>query len=336
MRAFRLASLAFALVGCVEPTDETTVTQAVNGCGPFLCGNNSPHAGELSFYELAVDGTPAEENGFAITSFKDKDGKPMKLDVQGFNLVGRRPDDTLWQGPILKDSTIVIANGSTSFEITIESVSMKQTYYQFGDDGTTIPSYEMLIVQLGPGGLPVAGNLPVHLCEIPHGHDPMWQSGMYDTLIYRGDRYDSHTGQIYATGDDAGRWFNIACAGDDLAKILITRFAEAATKAPRFVTSPVERTAMIQMFRADYCGTATPLTTLGVALDWENVGGWNKLSAPLTAANIEAIWTGTGAAVCLTNPRNPDVKLPCKKPPDCTKDQILNWSKYGSLVSRKP
>ena len=326
----RLAPTILLLAACATDAPEESATTQSVGCGKFLCGSNSPHAGALEFYELALDGTPAPENQLSITSFKDKFGVPMTIDVAGFRLRGIKPGNVIVGGQGLVGAKLVI--GSTlvavDYEVTIDSVVSTQKYYELGDDMiTTLPSYGMTIRDLTNGGR------PQRLCPLPHNDSQTYQAGPYDALIYRGDRYDRTTGEVYATGAASGRWFNIACAGDSLSKILITRHAEAASDALH-VTTANQRTAMVRMFRADYCGDAIPHTVLGTPLDWANAGGWNFILAPLTSTNIEAIWNHAGA-VCLSHPRLPPGPLWCTPPP-CTAAQIANWKLHGDLVSALP
>jgi hypothetical protein len=156
----------------------------------------------------------------------------------------------------------------------------------------------------------------------------------YHALIFRGDRYDAETGDVIATGEEAGPWFNIACAGDALSKILVIRHAEAANVAA-FPTSSGQREAALRMFRADYCGAGEPNTVLGTPIDWANVGGWNHLNQPVTLDNVEAIWRETGA-VCVSNPRVIALEDLACDIPTCTQDQIDHWQQYGDLVTINP
>lgn len=330
MRSLTMFAIAL-LSACAElDTGEAQVEQAL-GCGKFECGGNGPVAGGMPFYELDMTGVlPSQTSKLRIVSFVDSFNAPLKLDVVGFRLRGIRPNNAIVIGPALVGAKIVIQSmtSPTQYRITIDSVINIQHYWELGDDGTTIPSYGMSVVQIGGG----ARREP--LCKIPNEDTIMFQAGPYDALIYRGDRYDRDTGAIYATGAATGNWFNIACLGDTLAKLLVTRHAEPAQNATH-LTSMNQRTAMLRMFRADYCGDGTPQTTAGTPIDFANPGGWNVLDEALTPANIEAIWNA-GGAVCMNQQRHPEIVSPCKLPAPCTAAQIAAPFASGEIVTLIP
>jgi hypothetical protein len=317
-----------ALAGCVTDL-ETSQTEQGLGCTKYICGNNSPILGGLPFFELDETGvTPAPDSGLRIVGFW-KWGFPLAVDVSGARLTGITAWGATVQGNGLVGAVLHVQNAQgVTYRISIDSVTVPpvQPYWELGADGTMLESYGLSYTVLGQAGR------PRRVCPI-QAPTTEWTTPPYHALIFQGDRIDADTGRVVATGAAAGPWFNVACAGDVLAKLLVIRHAEAAQDAAH-TTSPLQRTAAIRMFRADYCSDG-PNTALGVPLDWANVGGWNVLGQAATEDNVEAVWRGHGA-VCLTNPRYIDLDdVTCDLDP-CTEDQIDNWQDYGDFITINP
>jgi hypothetical protein len=325
-----LCGVGLALTSaCVEEAVESQIVLSAS-CTKFLCGPNSPILGGLPFFQLDQTGmTPAPERGLRIVSFS-KGILPLKVDVQGAQLRGRF-GNILLTGDQLVGAKLVVENDEgLTYRIELEQRAQMQPYWEAGNDGTLLESWELSWTQL-----PDNGAVARRMCPILRSSaDSSFQTPPYHALIFRGDRYDGETGDVIATGDDAGPWFNIACAGDALAKILIIRHAEAAHSAA-FPTSAAQREAALRMFRADYCGIGEPNTELGTPIDWANAGGWNTLGQPPTLDNVEAIWTEDGA-FCVLNPRVIAIgDLSCDIP-TCTQEHIDNWTQYGDLITINP
>jgi hypothetical protein len=346
MRSLLLRGLALAvlLAGCVTD-DELETAQVgqeaggVGGCTPVLCGENSAICGGFPFYELDQTGTVAAPgSGLRITSFSKAN---IQLDVRviGARLTGRTPWGGVIENGALAGAVLVVENAAgVGFQIRIDTVTVPpaQPYWELGDDGTLLETYAMKVKPvLGGKGrwenlCPIAA--PSNLPQEP------WQLPPYHALIFRGDRYDAATGEVIATGDAVGPWFNIACAGDRIAKAGAIRHAEFA-QATGFLTTPAQRTTAIRMFGAAYCGAAgEAYTETGIAIDWANIGGWNELEEDAEPWNVEAIWKD-GKAVCLNNPRfislNDVAALPCPMVA-CSPDQIDNWTQYGDFITIIP
>jgi hypothetical protein len=128
---------------------------------------------------------------------------------------------------------------------------------------------------------------------------PLCTTGINEAILFAGDRYEGLA--VVATGAATSGWINIACARTALAKLYLTRHTEASQ---RIVTARAERQAMLKMFSADICGDGTPLTVQGQPLLWADAKGITTFAG--TPANIEAIWTDSGA-VCLDIPRRPEI-----------------------------
>jgi len=328
MPRFALCALLLASACADDQPDVATTESALAGdCSKFICGSNSPIIGGLPFFELDQTGAkPAPDSGLRIVAFK-QGADTLKVRVNGSRLGGVTQGGVLLQGAALVGSKLYLENDQgTQFVVYIEGVAQNQPYWEGGDDGTKLESYKLTWTQLPEGGT------PRNLCPVLANS---WEffTPPYHAMIFRGDRYDATTGQVVATGSKAGPWFNVACAGDVLSKLLVTRHAEAAQDAAHTTTKD-QRTAAIRMFRADYCATG-PNTELGVPLDWANIGGWNTLGQAATLANIEAIWDESGA-VCLNQPRfiAPE-DVPCVIP-KCTAADIGGWQQLGGLITINP
>ncbi|NVB79769.1 MAG: hypothetical protein HOV81_15340 [Kofleriaceae bacterium] len=301
-------------------------------CTKFLCGPNSPILGGVPFFQLDQTGTtPAPEHGFRIVSFS-KGWLPLEVDVEGARLRGRFARHLVLQGEQLVGANLVLEDEhGLRYRISLEERAQLQSYWEDGDDGTLLESWRMTSTPLPNDG----GAIPQAICNIePDTTSDTSDDLGHHALIFRGDRYDSETGDVIATGQDAGPWFNIACAGDALAKLLVIRHAQAAHDAAH-PTTREQREAALRMFRADYCGTGQPNTQLGTPIDWANAGGWNFLDKSPTLDNVEAIWA-EGGAVCVTNPRHIDRDDISCDIPACTQEQVNNWQEHGDLITINP
>lgn len=327
---FALGALLLASA-CTDDSglDVGTVEQAAGGndCSKFICGENSPIIGGLPFFELDQTGVKAApDSGLRITGFK-LNGESLQVRVIGARLGGMTANNVLLQGNALVGAKLYLENDQgTTFVVNLEGVAQNQPYWEGGNDGTLLESYKLTWTQ-EPGG-----GTPRNLCPVLTS-TAEWSTPPYHALIFRGDRYDAKTGKVAAVGAATGPWFNIACAGDVLAKLLVTRHAEAA-QAAGYMTTAKQRTAAIRMFRADYCKTGSN-TQLGVPIDWANVGGWNWLGVPPAPANVEAIWDHNGA-VCLNTPRFIAAgDVPCAIDA-CTAADIGQWQQLGALITVNP
>ncbi len=65
-------------------------------------------------------------------------------------------------------------------------------------------------------------------------------------------------------------------------------------------TTLKERTAMLKMFTADYCGTGQSFTVDGMPLSYDDSNHWYRYASGYSSQ--EALWSSEGA-VCLDNPR---------------------------------
>src|SRR5262249_41804689 len=106
--------------------------------------------------------------------------------------------------------------------------------------------------------------------------------------------------QLEAPNSYNGDVFNIACLGTSISKLHLMRHT-SATGNPSNQTSVEQRTTMLKLFAADYCGLGVPFTEDGLPLSL----GIDNLGYPLLPVSrypfgagdtIDAAWTKSGAA----------------------------------------
>ena len=330
MYRFALAGIIVTMFACADPETTGSVEQA-ELCAPIICGN-SPFVGLAPVPLLDETGvTPSPVGQWRIVSFEGPLGASLKLHVVGFHLMG-----------FADNNSVAVRNGLVGTKITVEDALMNQyvirvdawhdslRYFELGNDGTHVDSYAMSWTPK------VSNDPPKNLCKDPE-HNSHTD---FDVLVYQGDLYDYKNGAVTRTGPGTAPWFNLACNGDGLAKMLLTRHADAAQDRPhqsdRFI-----RTSVLRGIRADYCGDGEAWTELNTPLDWANIGGWNVLNL---GGTLEAVWDH-GGAVCLSKPRLHTLKeIPCTVEGSgsptaiapCTDDQEKHWQNYGTFITYNP
>jgi|JI10StandDraft_1071094.scaffolds.fasta_scaffold03781_4 hypothetical protein len=287
---------ALALAACVESPDLGTEVAAVKNGGGFDCdvlgcSSNSAWLGPFEFHELDETRQQANLEGLRITSFK-KNGLDYEVDVTNASLVARR----YWMGiPFtlsganLVGSTMTVQGHGRTFEILFLAHFL-QPLWQEKQLGQSVDAFDLRWYEeaTGTARQPVCKNPP----QGKDG-DPLWTSNM-EAIFYTGDRYRRDTLEVIASNPrEAGPWFNIACAGNVLAKLAMNRHTHA-TRGPT-VTTWQQRQAMLKMYTSDVCGTGDAFTVSGTPLKWESKWGWES---PTYYATPEALWNEEGA-LCL-------------------------------------
>lgn len=295
---------ALALAACVD-APETGVDEAavVNGdgeaCPKLGCSSNSAFLGPTEFHELEETGT-YESNGLYLRGLV-KNGVTYRPDVTGTVLVGWRftfVGGLLMvqqiSGSALVGAELVVKNadGSVEYRIRIASASTSQRYWQAPTEAT-INTYELNWQQVKPmttDFVPVCTNPPN--AEVEDGSI----ANRYEAILFAGDRYDTRTLTVTAsTPAEAGNWFNIACAGNVMAKLALNRHT-SATASSQVTTTKSQRQAMLKMYTGDFCGTGSAFTVSGTPIRWwSNTGLTSK---PIPLVSKEAFWDEDGA-LCL-------------------------------------
>ena len=307
----RIPALAVVVlgVGCVAgDVDEPrvgAVQQDIGGCDEFMCGTNSPQIAQFGFWELNLPSTLGAAGlpnnaSMQVLGFVQNNVLYLPRVLRG-RLTATRGATTL-SGSALVGGYLYLANGSRTFELRVTAVGSVDSWAQpaSGTPHVTLETYQLDWAEFING---VAERFQNMCTNPPSRENPdsltMIGSLAFQTLLFEGDRIDA--AHKLDTSVDRS-WFNLGCAGSALAKMALTGHTQAAWDAGTFNTTLTERTTMLKMLAADYCGDGTPFTVGGQPLNWEDDHGTMKLLSAPAQLVPESRWNETGA-VCLDKPR---------------------------------
>jgi ADYC domain len=157
---------------------------------------------------------------------------------------------------------------------------------------------------------PVDPDFKEHICmgeELQK--DTFWRPVRHAGIFYEGDHFDPDKKMVSETVLKDG-WFNLACAGAVPAKMHLLRHTKAGSNSGAGkTTSTKQRTAMLKMMTADYCGNGKAYTADNTPLRYKDAREWYTYTDdpfvpgnPATYGKIEAVW-GPDGALCLNDPR---------------------------------
>jgi hypothetical protein len=283
------------------PTSETE--QAIGfGCSPMVCGTNSPCLSTSSpcdgfFTDLPMNIGDTNSEGFKMLGLDMGAGVFWNLKVLNGVLTGVRPDGgASIGGPALINMKFWVKDKfGTVFRIKIKS----RTNTSLMPIGTgSFPAYELVYAW----GSPDAPEF--YMCDhatdpsVPGEYDTLWQP-KWTTVLFEGEAYNQYTKTIKPS---AVPLFNVGCAGNVLAKMLLTHHAQITSGVGGLFSTPAERQAMLKMYTADYCKDGTSFTIHGEKLGWkDNHNYFDFYYAPATLQK-EALWNSSGP-MCLESPR---------------------------------
>jgi len=372
--SLRISALCVVLLGggCMtgeagEPQLGAVQQNSGGGCDEFMCGTNSPQISEFGFWELnrpaslGVLGVP-NNVGMQVYGFV-KGGGVYLPEVRRGRLIAIPPTtavapyNTALFGPNLIGGALWLLNGSRLFQLKVSEVGTVKSWAQPADGSSQVmlESYKLDWTEFINGHWGDFRNM----CKNPPSRenpDALTMIGptAFHTLLFEGDRIAA--GAKVDTGVD-NTWFNLGCAGSALAKMALTGHTQAARNAQTFTTTLAQRTTMLKMLAADYCGDGKPFTVGGQPLNWRDDAGTMKilslLQSPPHPVVLEARWNETGAA-CLSKPRvdvnpTPDATAmfgadvydqvqnhcPAKMLPDCADGDVGAMNGYH-LLSATP
>lgn len=158
------------------------------------------------------------------------------------------------------------------------------------------------------------------LCDgAPLKSDVLWEGRTHAGIFYEGDHFNPDTKRVEPTVQTEG-WFNLACAGAVPAKMHLLRHTRAGSDSGHHTTPP-QRTAVLKMLTADYCGNGKAYTADGTPLRYKDARDWYTFADdpfdpgnPSTYRKIEAVW-GPDGALCLNDPRRTPTSV---TPTTCT------------------
>jgi hypothetical protein len=325
-------------------------------CDPMGCGVNGIWlGGNIAFHELHagvhdnLNFTDAELNsaGLKIVSFKSANGTALRLRINGDELVGETENGRIVDGRRLVGAKIHLKGSPFSFTLKIESYDCVEFWA-----GSQYPNRSGNLVPPKDKKTCSKNEVPVYTINFTIdgidktasvcGPDVVSEQPLVGrSVIFRGDRYLGVVGgpaQITETGANDS-WFNVACAGTAIAKLHLNRHT-LASGDNRHVTNVEQRTALLRMLTADYCGNGRLFTVNGHELRYRFRQSW-PLEYPQYSHrdlhSIEATWNQNGA-VCLNVPRLADreplatlrnrITQACgQPPPPCPLDTVTmkNW-----------
>jgi hypothetical protein len=321
--------VALALAGCAVEADLETASAALSNCPSWGCGSNSPVIDLWGFHELDEGGGV---NGAGIKLLGlEKGGRSYTPEVIGTELIGHSDDPASYPsitGAELAGSHFVLDTPGGVVPLHIRKESRITSYWVGKPE--LIATYE-LDYELNGLLRPV--------CNDPPDEGPVWPMAK-EAILFEGDRYDADAKTVIDVDDT--RWFNIACAGSALAKLVLNRQVTVASDDKPDVAS---RQALLKLFVSDVCGTGQAFTHEGEPLLWGN--------APLDGkvASYEAVWDQDGALCMNTHRLDGDPDYPtiaadiahaCAKAgralPACddTPSFPQAWPNGGLLVSANP
>lgn len=295
-------------VEAFEDLDLTPVSPAGdqwNDCSTWDCNKNHPELTGFPVPELNEDGQ-ANEKGFHIVKFASAANQLLELDVSRGELRGLDAQGVpVISGPFVRDSIITVTNNRDVWYIRISDY-VRLLPYWVGGGG--VPAYRLEYQRQGD-----SPTVWFNMCKQPPlpGQDPMWPNGFETFAILIDDeRYDREQIEVKPDDADAQGWFNIACAGTSLAKMVLLHLDPKIPQSDPFHSTKAQRTATLKMLTADYYGTGTAFTQPGQDLWWNSVMGWHPFLIDQEDISREAVWTEHGAR-CLTTPRlyidDPDI-----------------------------
>jgi len=284
-------------------------------CPRDVCGLNGSWLGAgVPFRTLHLHGN-ANPEGLAIMGVTDRNGHAMTLDLAGDVLTGQPADGSpVLIGARLAGTSLLIghlgpAGGAPAYRLTIDSVTFEDFWAQCPscrDPVKQAPHYHFTATSLADG-------CPIALCDPALEHRPN-ASITGTTVMFHGDYYDDRTYQVSdePAADRAGAdgdLFNIACQGTAIYKLYMLRHSGASASSTATITEPAQRTALLRLLTADYCGRGHPFTVNGVPIQLGTNPAMSRYHVmPASGYDlafggaIDAQWTPDGAA-CLGTPR---------------------------------
>jgi hypothetical protein len=218
-------------------------------------------------------------------------GADLGLDATGTRLVGTRLGQVVCTGEELTGASFLVrsfAHATQAFTISnVRPITML--------DG--VHSYEGYRIETGSGSAcepDTALRIRRQLGVVPETQGPPdalpkpagYHVGPHDDLAIAvdGPLYDLHDRVMTGSRD---HWFNLACAGDALAKRTLYNLYTADDDA--------RNETALRMLTANYCGK--PYTVPGIELEWAK-----GTSSAATLQHEEALWHA-GQAICIGTPR---------------------------------
>jgi ADYC domain len=358
-----------ALVACIPEPDgavggqdgdatsevATPITATGSRCPSWGCDTNAATIGDgILFDEMDLSGA-YNAGGVRIDSATLQDTTPVALGVEGDRLVAIDLADSsrVYRGAELTRMIVKLYYAPSPgdlnipeerIELRINAVITTQasdalTFWEGADD--KVETYD-IAARRESRPPPKPGDFDIRICKGDLLESVGWPDiTSHGALVYAGDHLDAWSRTVEAPVSPT--LFNLACAGTAMAKLHLLRHTEASNYNGLYPTAIPDRTAMLKMINADYCGDGRSFTIDGQPLRWQDNTGFAQrpLSLDTTAGgdiwSIEAIW-GPSGAICLDIPRRfkPAHILANCEIPKCGFWDILGWASLGHIISGNP
>lgn len=309
-RKLSSAGVASPMFGFVDTTP-TNVLALHGGDCPDVggCGLNGSWLGSgVQFRTLHLTAGVPNEQGLQIREFR-KGGELLRIDVRGQEVLGYTAAGTVLRGAALIGAQLVIEHVTGKDKID-------RTYTLTFEPPAKLPpnpDYTQFWAKCNaPGCVPTpelytfsavsSDGCDVRICK-PGLADDFAGSLKGTAVIFRGDLYndDSYTVADEPPASFNGDVFNIACVGTSISKLHLLRHT-VATGHPAHIVPIAERTTMLKLFAADYCGIGVPFTEDGLPIRMAFSNPDYTLTDPgymftnAGSETIDAAWTPGGAA----------------------------------------
>ena len=296
----------------LAPVAMPDLASLTSGCPANVCGLNGVWLGAgVAFRELHLNGGPNAQ-GLSILDFQDRKNVHLTINVVGDVLQGTTSGGIVLTGSALDGARLFLGppDGVATYIVTITTVSTEPSWTACDPATSTAcvePIREMPIYEFG--AVSVSDSCQVEVCR--PGLAPDYPGGLVGrAVIFRGDYYDDATYTVSGQpppdrGNLDNDLFNIACSGTSIYKLHRMRHT-AASASPSFTTVPPQRTTLLRLLAADYCGIGHPFTQDGVELQLGFGNGPYDVTLAsgyrLSSTSIDGQWNAGGAR-CIGTPR---------------------------------
>src|SRR4029079_12334562 len=270
------------------------------------CGTNSATVGDnIVFDELNSRGTVTPDNIRIMSAHVVTSAglQPVRLNVKGHNLtaIDLATPTTIYSGAQLLDMEFTIGHrDGRRYDIKVTKVCAgKETSSSckpltfWVPPANYVPYYELTVKKTHTRSRPplprrfplspdqmrdnddraVDTRFDEQLCRGKHlNGDVLWTSVPNAAIFFEGDHYDPEHKVVTTTKQSDG-WFNIACSGAAPAKMHLLRHSSAGSDSTHH-THVGQRTAMLKMLPAEYCGGGKAWTADGTPLNYADARGW--------------------------------------------------------------
>jgi hypothetical protein len=310
MRALLLSCIA--LTACTDDLTLGETTYAINSpgfdtegtCPVWGCGSNSPIIEAAWFHDLHERGLPNAQ-GFSVTSFQKETSpgiwRSYWPDVRNgvLRAVSRaNPSVVVWENTadIIGMRLVVEHPSGSTIHIYVHSVNSAPFWARPPGMPATLARVRARTYELR-WKFPDAAMHRIAVCGQYTPYNGMYP---FHAVLFEDDRINADALEV--TGEEAN-WFNIGCKDHALAKLHLMGHTRAAANVINTQTTLNERTALLKMFTADYCGNGNPFTVAGTSIKFRDNHNWfNDIPLSSSQYDIEARWTHNGA-ICLNEPR---------------------------------